>query len=413
MNRLIERFLRYVAIDTQSQYGTGTFPSTEKQKNLGNLLVQELLEMGVSEAAMDEYGTVYASIPSNSGEDIPVIGFTAHMDTAPDLPGCNIKPRIIENYDGTDIVLNEEKNIIVSVEKFPRLKVYQGKDLIVGDGTTLLGADDKSGVAVIMELAATLTENPQILHGDVKLCFTCDEEIGNSTKYFDLEKFNCDFAYSMDGGELGEFYYDNFNCGIALVTVNGKVAHTGYAWHRMVNSMEVAMELHRLLDPLAVPAGTRDREGFTHLAELKGDVGATHMRYLVRDHEFSLFEKKKEDLRRIAEFLNGKYGGGTVVLEFEDVMYNMRDKILKMPFIIENVVKCMEELGIEPVIIPVRGGVDDAEITFKGLPCPNLFTGGDNCHTIYEYTCIQSMEQSYKLLVKLCESCLSVGQNQE
>ncbi|MBS6956501.1 MAG: peptidase T [Enterocloster asparagiformis] len=408
MNSLVERFLRYVAIDTQSRPGTGTFPSTEKQKDLGNLLVRELHQMGVSDAAMDEYGTVYASIPSNSGEGIPAIGFTAHMDTAPDLPGCNVKPRIIENYDGTDIVLNEEQNIIFSVEQFPRLKVYQGKDLIVGDGTTLLGADDKSGVAVIMEMARRLTEDPQIRHGDVKLCFTCDEEIGNSTKHFDLEKFNCDFAYSMDGGELGEFYYDNFNCGIVQVTVKGRVAHTGYAWHRLVNSMEVAMELHSLLDPLAVPAGTRDREGFTHLAEIKGDVGTTQMRYLVRDHELSLFEKKKDDLRRIAGFLNDKYGQGTVELAFEDVMYNMRDKILKTPFIIENAVKCMEELGIEPVIIPVRGGVDGAEITFKGLPCPNLFTGGDNCHTIYEYTCIQSMEKSYELLVKLCESCLSI-----
>lgn len=411
MSGLVERFLRYVAVDTQSQPGTGTVPSTEKQKDLGKMLVKELQDMGISEAAMDAFGTVYASIPSNSGEDIPVIGFTAHMDTAPDLPGCNIKPRIIENYDGEDILLNREKNIIFSVEKFPRLKVYQGKDLIVGDGTTLLGGDDKSGVAVIMELAQTLMADPSIKHGDVKLCFTCDEEIGKSTRHFDLERFSCAFAYSMDGGELGEFYYDNFNCGIARVTVKGVVAHTGYAKDRMVNSMHVAIELHGLLDPLAIPANTEGRQGFTHLAELKGDVGTTHMRYLVRDHEMDRFTKKKEDLKQIAGFLNGKYGEETVSIEFEDVMYNMRDKILQSPFITDNAVKCMKELGIEPVIVPVRGGVDGAEITFMGLPCPNLFTGGDNCHTIYEYTCIQSMEKSYELLVRLCESCLDIQMN--
>lgn len=411
MSGLVERFLRYVAVDTQSQPGTGTVPSTEKQKDLGNLLVKELQEMGVSEAAMDEYGTVYASIPSNSGESLPAIGFTAHMDTAPDLPGCNIKPRIIENYDGEDILLNWEKNIIFSVEKFPRLKVYKGKDLIVGDGTTLLGGDDKSGVAVIMELAQVLMTDSSIKHGDVKLCFTCDEEIGKSTRHFDLERFSCDFAYSMDGGELGEFYYDNFNCGIAQVTVKGVVAHTGYAKDRMVNSMHIAMELHRLTDPLAIPANTEGRQGFIHLAEIKGDVGTTHMRYLVRDHEMDRFTKKKEDLKQIAGFLNGKYGEGSVTIGFEDVMYNMRDKILKNPFIIDNAVKCMKELGIEPVIVPVRGGVDGAEITFMGLPCPNLFTGGDNCHTIYEYTCIQSMEKSHELLVRLCESCLDIRMN--
>ena len=364
--------------------------------------------MGVENAEMDEFGAVYACIPSNSGEGIPAIGFTAHMDTAPDLPGCNIHPRIIENYDGEDIVLNEEKNIIFSTEKFPRLKVYKGKDLIVGDGTTLLGADDKSGVAVIMQMAKTLMTHPEIGHGQVNICFTCDEEIGKSTLNFNLEKFNCDFAYSMDGGELGEFYYDNFNCGIAYVEVKGEVAHTGYAKNRMVNSMHIAMELHSLLNPLEIPANTEGREGFTHLAEIHGDVGTTSMRYLVRDHEMSKFTEKKNALLTIAEFLNKKYGENTVSIRFEDVMYNMRDKILNFPFIIDNAVKAMKELGIEPVIIPVRGGVDGAEITFKGLPCPNLFTGGDNCHTIYEYTCIQSMEKSYELLVKLCESCLDV-----
>ena len=391
MKELVERLLRYISIDTQSQHGSQTIPSTEKQKDLGRLLVKELLEMGVENAEMDEFGAVYASIPSNSGEGIPAIGFTAHMDTAPDLPGCNIHPRIIENYDGEDIVLNEEKNIIFSTEKFPRLKVYKGKDLIVGDGTTLLGADDKSGVAVIMQMAKTLMTHPEIGHGQVN-----------------LEKFNCDFAYSMDGGELGEFYYDNFNCGIAYVEVKGEVAHTGYAKNRMVNSMHIAMELHSLLNPLEIPANTEGREGFTHLAEIHGDVGTTSMRYLVRDHEMSKFTEKKNALLTIAEFLNKKYGENTVSIRFEDVMYNMRDKILNFPFIIDNAVKAMEELGIEPVIIPVRGGVDGAEITFKGLPCPNLFTGGDNCHTIYEYTCIQSMEKSYELLVKLCESCLDV-----
>lgn len=408
MKELVERLLRYISIDTQSQHGSQTIPSTEKQKDLGRLLVKELLEMGVENAEMDEFGAVYACIPSNSGEGIPAIGFTAHMDTAPDLPGCNIHPRIIENYDGEDIVLNEEKNIIFSTEKFPRLKVYKGKDLIVGDGTTLLGADDKSGVAVIMQMAKTLMTHPEIGHGQVNICFTCDEEIGKSTLNFNLEKFNCDFAYSMDGGELGEFYYDNFNCGIAYVEVKGEVAHTGYAKNRMVNSMHIAMELHSLLNPLEIPANTEGREGFTHLAEIHGDVGTTSMRYLVRDHEMSKFTEKKNALLTIAEFLNKKYGENMVSIRFEDVMYNMRDKILNFPFIIDNAVKAMEELGIEPVIIPVRGGVDGAEITFKGLPCPNLFTGGDNCHTIYEYTCIQSMEKSYELLVKLCESCLDV-----
>lgn len=408
MTSLVERLLRYISIDTQSARGTGTFPSTEKQKNLGRLLVQELQQMGLTSAEMDEYGTVYATIPASDGvpADVPAIGFTAHMDTALELPGHDIKPRIIENYDGKDIVLNAEQNIVFRPEQFPRLNVYKGKDLIVCDGTTLLGADDKAGVAEIMELAATLTSDPSIRHGTVKICFTCDEEIGQSTTHLNLEKFNPDFAYSLDGGEEGEFYYDNFNCGQADVTIHGVVAHTGYAKGRMVNASHLAIEFHGMLDPLAVPANTENREGFIHLGGIQSEVGIAKMSYIYRDHEMTLYNDKRQQLQRIVDFMNAKYGEGTVEITFRDTMFNMRDKILENPFIIDNAVKAMGELGIEPVIIPVRGGVDGAEITFMGLPCPNLFTGSDNCHTRFEYCCIQSMQKALSLILKLVTNCV-------
>lgn len=408
MNQLVERLFRYVAIDTQSARDTGTVPSTEKQKNLGRLLVSELQEMGVTNAEMDEFGTVYATIEASEGvaDDVPAIGFTAHMDTALELPGCNIKPRVVENYDGGDIVLNKELNIVFSPKQYPRLNVYKGKDLVVADGTTLLGADDKAGVSEIMELAHTLMTDSSIRHGVVKICFTCDEEIGKSTEHLNLKKFNPDFAYSLDGGEEGEFYYDNFNCGQADITIHGTVAHTGYAKHRMVNASHLAMELHSMLSPLEVPANTEGREGFTHLSSLHSDVAQAKMVYLVRDHEQSLYTLKKERLQKIVDFMNDKYGEGTVEIAFQDLMQNMRDKILENPFIIDNAIDAMNELGIEPVVIPVRGGVDGAEITFKGLPCPNLFTGSDNCHNKFEYCCVQSMEKAYQLIVKLVTNCV-------
>ncbi|MEG1777715.1 MAG: peptidase T [Angelakisella sp.] len=410
MNKLTERFFRYLKIDTQSQRGTGTHPSTEKQKDLGRLLVEELHAMGIANAEMDEYGTVYATIPSNCGDKkVPAIGLTSHMDTAPDLPGNDVKPRLIENYDGSDIVLNEKENIIFRVSAFPRLKVYVGKDLIVADGTTLLGADDKSGVAEIMELANTLMTDRTIQHGAVNICFTCDEEIGESTQHLNLEKFNPDFAYSFDGGEDGEFFYDNFNCGQADITIHGVVAHTGYAKHRMVNASHLAMELHSMLDPLAIPANTELREGFTHLSSITSDVGTARMVYLVRDHEMTLYTEKRQRLEKIVAFMNEKYGDGTVEMAFRDILFNMRDKIMETPFIVENAVKAMKELGIEPAISPVRGGVDGAEITFMGLPCPNLFTGSDNCHTRYEYACVQSMENAYQLMLRLVENCVTAG----
>ncbi len=413
MNNLVERFYRYIAIDTQSARGTGTFPSTEKQKNLGKLLVKELKEMGVEDAEMDRYGTVYATIPASEGVDptVPVIGFTAHMDTALELPGCNIKPRLIENYDGKDIILNAEKNIIFSVDSYPHIKEYTGRDIIVCDGTTLLGADDKAGIAEIMEVAHTLMTDSSIRHGKVKICFTCDEEIGQSTEHLNLDKFNPDFAYSMDGGEDGEFYYDNFNCGTCDVSICGKVAHTGYAKGQMVNASHLAMEFHGMLDPLEVPANTEGRQGFIHLFSITGEAGSANMLYMIRDHELDLYHDKQQKLRRIADFMNDKYGIGTVDVSFKDTMYNMRDKIMENPFVVENAINAMRELGIEPRIIPVRGGVDGAEITFKGLACPNLFTGSDRCHTRTEYACVQSMEKSYQLQLKLITNCVDKTQS--
>ena len=408
MNPIVERLFRYIAVDTQSARDTGTFPSTEKQKNLGRMLVSELQGFGVKSAEMDQYGTVYATIPASEGvsDDVPVIGFTAHMDTALELPGCNIKPHIIENYNGEDIILNAEKNIVFSVQEYPHVKQYKGKDIIVCDGTTLLGADDKAGVAEIMEVAHTLMTDPTISHGEVKICFTCDEEIGQSTEHLDLEKFNPDFAYSMDGGEDGEFYYDNFNCGTAVVRIKGKVAHTGYAKGLMVNASHLAMEFHGMLDPLEVPANTQDREGFIHLSTVRGEVGSAELLYMIRDHELELYHKKQNKLKRISQFLNDKYGEGTIEIEFDDTMYNMRDKIMENPFVVENALKAMEQVGITPRVIPVRGGVDGAEITFKGLPCPNLFTGADRCHTRTEYCCIQSMQLSYELQLQLIKNCV-------
>lgn len=414
MKELTERLFRYVTIDTQSALGTGKHPSTEKQKDLGRLLVKELQEMGIETAEMDEFGNVYASISASEGVSakVPKIGFTAHMDTAYEVCGTNIKPRLIENYDGEDIVLNKEKNIVFRVADYPHIKTYKGKDIIVSDGTTILGSDDKSGVSEIMELANTLMKDKSLKHGEIRICFACDEEIGESTKNLDLKKFDPDIAYSLDGGEEGECYFDNFNRANAEVTIHGKVAHTGYAKGLLVSACLLAHEFQAMQDPLQIPANTEGREGYVHLKSLTADIGTAKLYYSINDHEMSLFKKKKDRLMKIAEFMNDKYGEGTVEVSMTDNMYNMRDKIMEKPFIIDGLVAAMKEVGVEPQLIPVRGGVDGAEITQMGIPCPNLFTGGDRCHSIYEYCCVQSMEKAYQLILALVLNCCKSYQDQ-
>lgn len=408
MKRILDRFLNYVTIDTQSISGLNQYPSTEKQKNLGKILVDELINMGITDAHIDEYGYVYATIPSNiDNKSIPSIGFISHMDTAPNVSGKDVKAKVIKNYNGKDIILNKDKNITLKISDYPRLPHYTGKDIVVTDGTTLLGADDKAGIAEIMYMAETLMTNSDIKHGTVKIAFTPDEEVGRGTDFFDVEKFGADFAYTMDGGELGEFYFENFNAATATVIIRGKSAHTGYAKNRMINSTHISIKFHSMLPELEVPANTENYEGFTHLDSLNGNIEETIMNYVVRDHDMNKFNLKKERLFKIAAYLNELYGEDTVMVETKDLFYNMKEKVLPHYHIIEKVLESMKELNVEPIVIPVRGGTDGAKLSYRGLPCPNIFMGGDNSHSRFEYICIQSMEKAGELILKIIQKYAS------
>lgn len=400
---VIERFLRYVQIDTESVPGMEVVPSSEKQKDLARLLAEELKEMGASSVRTDEHGYVYAEIPSTMKRKIavPALGFIAHMDTSPAVSGKNVKPRVVENYDGGDILLNKELNLILSPSQFPYLAEFQGKDLIVTDGTTLLGADDKAGVAEIMSMAKYLLMHPEIEHGAVKIAFTPDEEIGRGTDFFDVEGFGADYAYTVDGGALGELEYETFNAAGGRLTIHGRSVHPGGAKGKMISAILVAMEFQSLLPTFDNPAYTEKYEGFYHLDTISGSVDTTVMNYIIRDHDREKFEKKKEFFIKAANFLNEKYGAGTVDVVVKDSYYNMKEKILPHMHLIENAKKAMEALSITPVISPVRGGTDGCRLSYMGLPCPNLGTGGMNCHGRYECACVQSMETTVLLLLKL------------
>lgn len=399
--QVVERFLNYVAVDTESVPEQEQIPSSEKQFDLARKLEQELREMGASDVRLDGHCYVYAKIPSNVEQKTRAVGFIAHMDTSPAISGANVKPRIVKEYDGKDIILNSNTNVVLSVKNFPNLLKYKGQDLIVTDGTTLLGADDKAGVAEIMTMAEYLLSHPEVKHGDILIAFTPDEEVGNGATLFDVEGFGADVAYTVDGGELGELEYENFNGASLKVHVNGRGIHPGSAKGQMRNALLVAMEYHSLLPVFDNPMYTEGYEGFYHLDGMSGDVENADMEYIIRDHDREKFETKKELALKAAEFLNVKYGDATVEAVVTDSYYNMKEKIEPYMYLIDYAKEEMEALGITPIVSPIRGGTDGARLSYQGLPCPNLCTGGHNFHGKYEYICVQSMEKITQLLINL------------
>lgn len=405
MTKTIENFLQYVQIDTESCETSGTSPSTDKQRDLAALLVRQLTSMGAAEITYDtEHCYVYASIPASPGcEERPVLGFISHMDTSPAVTGKNVKPQIIKNYGGGDILLNAEQHIVMSVSDFPELSRYKGQDLIVTDGTTLLGADDKAGVAEIMAMAQYLLDHPELPHGKIRIGFTPDEEIGAGADHFDVPLFGADFAYTVDGGELGELEDETFNAADARLIVHGRSVHPGSSKGKMVNAVLIAQEFQSLLPAFQNPMYTEGREGFFHLDDINGNVEETTAHYIIRDHDRDLFAQKKEFFLQCVAFLNHKYGENTVAVEMKDSYYNMREILKDHPHLLENARSVLRELGTEPVTLPVRGGTDGSRLSFMGLPCPNLCTGGANFHSRFEYACIQSMETVTQLLVKLAQ----------
>ena len=403
MSKVIEKFLNYVKIDTQSDENSTACPTTAKQHNLAKLLVKELEAMGADEITYDkEHCYVYATVPATKGcENRPVLGFIAHMDTAPAVTGENVKPRIIENYDGKDIVLNEEKNIVMKVSDFPELVEYTGKRLIVTDGTSLLGADDKAGIAEIMTMAEQLLSHKEIPHGKIRIGFTPDEDVGAGADHFDVKLFGADYAYTVDGGKLGELEYENFNAAGATVTFHGRSVHPGDAKNKMVNALLLAMEFQNMLPVFENPMYTEKYEGFYHLDLLSGSVEKAQAEYIIRDHDKDKFEQKKETFLRIGAYLNEKYGKDTVQIDMKDSYYNMREIIEQHMQLIENAKAAMEETGVNPIVVPIRGGTDGARLSYMGLPCPNLCTGGHNFHGRFEYICADSMEKIVEILLKL------------
>lgn len=405
MSSVVDKFLRYVKIDTQSWSPSDTFPSTEKQKDLGRLLAKELQEMGASDVKFDEqFGYVYATIPSTlkEGKAAPVLGFISHMDTAMAVSGKDVKPRIVESYPGGDIVLNEALSVVLREEENPELAGYVGKSLIVTDGTTLLGADDKAGVAEIMTMAEYLLAHPEIEHGTIRIGFTPDEEVGGGVDHFDVEGFGADYAYTVDGGELGELEYENFNAADVVLRVNGYSVHPGSAKGKMKNAILLAQEFQAMLPVHEAPEATEGYEGFYHPGTIQGNVEHVDVDYIIRDHDREKFEEKKAFFLKTAEFLNGKYGVDTFVVEMEDSYYNMKEKIMpENAHLINNAAKAMEMADVKPLISPIRGGTDGARLSFMGLPCPNLCTGGLNFHGKYEYICIESMEKVVQILLNI------------
>ena len=399
MSRAAERFLYYVSFDTQSKDDEEQVPSTEKQRVLAEVLKRELEEMGASDVRMSENGYVYAVIPATTEKPVKALGFISHMDTAPAMSGTDVQPRIVENYGGGDIVLNEEKQIIMRVKDFPGMADCVGKDLIVTDGTTLLGADDKAGVAEIMEMAEFFLSHPEIPHGKICIGFTPDEEVGRGADFFDVEGFGADVAYTVDGGPIGELEYENFNAASGKVEINGRGVHPGSAKGSMINALLVGMEFQSLLPVFENPMYTEGYEGFFHLDQFSGDVESAHMEYIIRDHDREKFEKKKELFEAAAAYLNRKYGEGTVVMKLKDSYYNMKEKIEpENLYLIDIASEAMKALGIAPQVTPIRGGTDGARLSYMGLPCPNLCTGGYNFHGKYEFIPVQSIDTMVEIL---------------
>lgn len=400
---LVERFLKYVSFDTQSSEETEVTPSTPGQMVFAKYLKEELESLGLEDITLDEHGYLFATLPANIDKPVPTIGFIAHMDTSPDMSGKDVSPRIVQNYDGSDIVLCAEENVVLSPSQFPELLDHKGEDLIVTNGKTLLGADDKAGIAEIVSAIVYLKEHPEIKHGKIRIGFNPDEEIGLGAHKFDVEKFGCDWAYTMDGGEIGELEFENFNAASAKITFKGRNVHPGYAKNKMVNSIRVANRFCAMLPAHETPEHTEGYEGFYHLISFNGDVEQTTVAYIIRDHDRARFESRKKKIERFVSEINAEYGEGTATLELRDQYYNMREKIEPVMHIIDTAFAAMEAVGVKPNVKPIRGGTDGAQLSFKGLPCPNIFAGGLNFHGRYEFAPIQNMEKAMKVIVKIAE----------
>ena len=400
---LVERFLKYVSFDTQSSEETEVTPSTPGQMVFAKYLKEELESLGLEDITLDEHGYLFATLPANIDKPVPTIGFIAHMDTSPDMSGKDVSPRIVQNYDGSDIVLCAEENVVLSPSQFPELLDHKGEDLIVTNGKTLLGADDKAGIAEIVSAIVYLKEHPEIKHGKIRIGFNPDEEIGLGAHKFDVEKFGCDWAYTMDGGEVGELEFENFNAASAKITFKGRNVHPGYAKNKMINSIRVANRFCAMLPAHETPEHTEGYEGFYHLISFNGDVEQTTVAYIIRDHDRARFESRKKKIERFVSEINAEYGEGTATLELRDQYYNMREKIEPIMHIIDTAFAAMEAVGVKPNVKPIRGGTDGAQLSFKGLPCPNIFAGGLNFHGRYEFAPIQNMEKAMKVIVKIAE----------
>ena len=400
---VVERFIRYAKIHTESDRETGLVPSTPGQLQFAYLLCEEMQKIGMQDVAVDDYGYVMGFVPANADRECPSIGFIAHMDTSPDMTGKHVKPQIIENYKGNDVLLNKEKGFTLSPDDFPELMNYVGTDLIVTDGNTLLGADDKAGIAEIVSAIVYLKEHPEIKHGKIRIGFNPDEEIGEGAHKFDVGKFGCEWAYTMDGGEVGELEFENFNAAAAKITFKGRNVHPGYAKNKMINSIRVANQFIAMLPSTETPEQTEGYEGFYHLISIQGDVEQSTVSYIIRDHDRAKFEKRKEEIKRLVAQVNTEYGEGTATLELRDQYYNMREKIEPVMHIIDTAFAAMEAVGVKPNVKPIRGGTDGAQLSFKGLPCPNIFAGGLNFHGRYEFVPIQNMEKAMNVIVKIAE----------
>ena len=397
--QLIERFIKYVTIDTESDPNNPAFPSTENQWDLANVLVEDLKVIGMQNISLDENCYIMATLPSNVSHNVPIIGFVSHMDTSPDFTGKNVKPQITENYQGNDIILNKEKNIILSPDYFEDLLQYKGQTIITTDGTTLLGADDKAGITEIVTAMEYLIQHPEIKHGTIRICFTPDEEVGKGAHLFDVEKFGAEWAYTMDGSQIGELEYENFNAASAVVSITGKIVHPGYAIGKMINSMQIANEFMSLLPEAEVPEKTTDYQGFFHLHDMNGTVEKTVLEYIIRDHDLELFAKRKNVLQNIADKLNKRAGQNLIEITIKDQYFNMKEKIVPVMHIVDLVEETMIDLGITPLIKPIRGGTDGSQLSFKGLPCPNIFAGGHNFHGRFEYVPAESMVKATEVIV--------------
>ena len=402
-DKIINRFVKYVKIDTESDPNNTAFPSTEKQWNLARLLVDELKEIGLQEVELDDNCYIMATLPSNLTYKVPTIGFVSHMDTSPDFTGKNVNPQIHKNYDGKDIVLNADENIILSPDYFEDLLQYKGQTIITTDGKTLLGADDKAGITEIVSAMEYLINHPEIKHGKIRICFTPDEEVGKGAHLFDVEKFGAKWAYTMDGSQIGELEYENFNAAGAKITITGKIVHPGYAKGKMINSMLIAHEFIAALPQNEIPQETSGYEGFYHLHDMHGNVEKTVLEYIIRDHNMDLFQQRKSEMITITENLNQKLGKDLIKIEIKDQYFNMKEKVVPVMYIVDIAEEVMKDLGITPLIKAIRGGTDGSQLSFKGLPCPNIFAGGHNFHGRFEYVPAESIVQASKVIVGIAE----------